>query len=212
MSASSSETNMIEFVSAPEFELGEGSGSTMVYTGTFGNNKVAVKKISNTRRHKEAENEIELLVGFNGHQHVVHYFAFEKHDDIYLVALELCHKNTLKDWIADSKCLPVEIDGLVILRQITDGLDFLHEENIIHRDLKPSNILFKIIGKSILVRIADFGISRLLPSGESSKTVTSYGGTSGWTAAEMLEAKQIYNKTGTWETPEIPKLVSFPTL
>lgn len=124
----STATNKIEFVTAKEFELGTGSGSTVVYKGTFGRVDVAVKKISNYQHHNEAENEIKFLVSGSGHLNIVRYYTYEKHDDVYFLALELCHKNTLKDWIAAPNCLGVDIDSLEILWQTTEGLDFLHEK------------------------------------------------------------------------------------
>ncbi len=170
---------------------------------------VAVKKIPNFRHHNEADNEIKFLLNCKGHPNIVQYHGSEKRGDVYLLALELCHEKTLKDWVKNSNCLNVNIESLEILQKATEGLSFLHEKNIIHRDLKPSNILFSILGKHVFVKLADFGISRLLPPGEVSKTVTSFGGSCGWTAAEMLEAKQIYNESGSWATPGIPKLVIF---
>lgn len=175
--------------------------------GRFGDIPVAVKIIPNYNQHKEALNEIKILLECQGHPHIVIYYASEIKSNQYLLAIELCHNKTLSDWIKDPACLPVQIKGLQILRQTTDGLGFLHDNQIIHRDLKPSNILFSLLHGHAFVKIADFGISRLLPPGKQSQTVTSYGGSNGYIAAEMLEARQLYNKTGTWTSPGAPKLV-----
>lgn len=43
------------------------------------------------------------------------------------------------------------------LRQMLQGLDYLHNNNILHRDLKPQNIL---IDRNRRLYIADFGLSR----------------------------------------------------
>lgn len=43
--------------------------------------------------------------------------------------------------------------------QIIRGVDFLHSKKILHRDLKPANIL--IDNESLVVKLADFGLSRL---------------------------------------------------
>ena len=46
--------------------------------------------------------------------------------------------------------------------QILDGVDWMHVNNIVHRDLKPQNILVSKDGRQI--KIADFGLSRLIGS------------------------------------------------
>eukprot|EP00756_Hemistasia_phaeocysticola_P029624 Hpha_TRINITY_DN16241_c7_g6::TRINITY_DN16241_c7_g6_i1::g.12267::m.12267/K07359/CAMKK2; calcium/calmodulin-dependent protein kinase kinase 2 len=45
------------------------------------------------------------------------------------------------------------------MKQIVDGLQYLHDLNIIHRDIKPENIL---VTKHDIIKIADLGVSRLL--------------------------------------------------
>ena len=44
-----------------------------------------------------------------------------------------------------------------ILKQILNGLAYIHLEGILHRDLKPQNLL---IEKSGIIKLADFGLAR----------------------------------------------------
>ncbi|KAK4392716.1 Cyclin-dependent kinase G-1 [Sesamum angolense] len=48
-----------------------------------------------------------------------------------------------------------------MMKQLFDGVKFLHENGVMHRDLKPSNIL---INKKGEVKIRDFGLSRQFKS------------------------------------------------
>ena len=57
------------------------------------------------------------------------------------------------------------------MRQILEGVAYLHREKILHRDLKSANLLLSATGK---VKIADFGLGRKckLDSRYTSKVVT----------------------------------------
>ena len=55
-----------------------------------------------------------------------------------------------------------------ILYQILDGLKYIHRTNVIHRDLKPANILISC--NDCTVKIADFGLSRMIDESTMMKT------------------------------------------
>jgi serine/threonine protein kinase len=47
-----------------------------------------------------------------------------------------------------------------LFSQMVLGLHYIHQLAVMHRDIKPSNILLKPAGAEIVVKIADFGISK----------------------------------------------------
>ena len=53
-----------------------------------------------------------------------------------------------------------------LLRQILNGLHYLHSLGVVHRDLKLDNLLLKGSGDNVEVKIADFGLSALVRLGE----------------------------------------------
>lgn len=87
---------------------------------------------------------------------------------------------------------------LVLARQICLGLQCAHEGitidgklcPIIHRDIKPSNVLVTSqAGMGELVKILDFGISKLLQ--EDSGQTSSFMGTLAYSSPEQMEGKSL---------------------
>ena len=56
-------------------------------------------------------------------------------------------------------------------RQIAEGLAAAHERNIVHRDVKPDNLFITHDGR---IKILDFGIAKLTPSGDEAGQRTRY--------------------------------------
>ncbi|XP_044155570.1 protein kinase C delta type-like [Bufo gargarizans] len=76
--------------------------------------------------------------------------------------------------------------------ELVCGIQFLHSKGVIHRDLKPENILVAETGH---VKITDFGLALVNMHGD--RTATSYAGTIGYIAPEMLARKE-YNAGVDW--------------
>jgi len=74
--------------------------------------------------------------------------------DLY-IQMELCKHFNLGDIIPSL----TSVDALNIIKEIIQGVKYLHSKNIIHRDIKPKNILFSL--ESNTVKLADFGLSCL---------------------------------------------------
>lgn len=80
-------------------------------------------------------------------------------------------------------------EALTIIPQICEALQYAHEEGIVHRDIKPENMLLNKKGQ---VRIADFGLAKLLdhPATGSTIALTKVGqqmGTPHYMAPEQIE-------------------------
>lgn len=80
-----------------------------------------------------------------------------------------------------------------IIREILQGLSWLHRNNRIHLDIKSSNIL---ISRSGEVKLTDFGISRQLTkdNNEGFNVV----GTPCWMAPELITSKFHDSKADIW--------------
>ncbi|KAK6362097.1 hypothetical protein TWF730_005795 [Orbilia blumenaviensis] len=74
---------------------------------------------------------------------------------ILYIQMEFCDKQTLRDAINKDLYLRPD-DYWQFLRQVLDGLDYIHKKGIIHRDLKPENIF---LSQTNMPRIGDFGLA-----------------------------------------------------
>ncbi len=82
---------------------------------------------------------------------------------------------------------PGPAEALAIMRPLCAGLDFAHSCGILHRDIKPANILLDPSGQ---VKIADFGLAKLLRDDHSAQALTRTGvamGTPHYVAPEQAE-------------------------
>ena len=81
---------------------------------------------------------------------------------------------------------------LIFVRQILEGLAYLHNQGIIHRDIKGANLL---LTKNGVVKLADFGYSIL----NDKNKVNSIVGTACFMAPEVIEQKgNISPKCDIW--------------
>ena len=75
----------------------------------------------------------------------------------------------------------------MVVPKICEALEFAHNEGILHRDIKPENILVDVRGR---VKIADFGIAKLVEDARPGTALTGSGrtlGTPHYMAPEQLE-------------------------
>ena len=78
------------------------------------------------------------------------------------IQMELCDKN-LNDYINERSNIE-ESKNLTFVKQISNGLKYIHQNNIIHRDIKPKNIFIK---NDFQIKIGDFGLSRTIIDGNT---------------------------------------------
>ena len=61
-----------------------------------------------------------------------------------------------------------EAEVVLFMRQICEGVSYLHQNRIVHLDLKPENIVL-VRENSTDIKIIDFGLAREIHEGETVK-------------------------------------------
>ncbi|XP_064789056.1 myosin light chain kinase 3-like [Oncorhynchus masou masou] len=120
-------------------------------------------KMIKARSQKEKDvvkNEIQVMNQLNHANLIQLYAAFESRHDIILV-MEYVDGGELFDRIIDENSNLTELDTVLFIRQICEGLQYMHRMYILHLDLKPENILC-VSRATNKIKIIDFGLARRL--------------------------------------------------
>ncbi len=119
------------------------------------------------------------------HPNIVGVHDFGTAGDYHYFVMEFVDGVTLRHLLATAKTTPRE--ALAIVPQICDALQFAHDRGIVHRDIKPENIL---IDRSGAVKIADFGLAKLVGADVAEFSITGEHdvmGTPHYMAPEQVE-------------------------
>jgi predicted Ser/Thr protein kinase len=128
--------------------------------------------------------EARALARLN-HPHIVAVYDFGQTDGLFYFIMEFVDGANLRELMRARQITPKE--ALAIVPRICEALQFAHDEGIMHRDIKPENIL---IDKKGRVKIADFGLAKLLGRDAADLSLTQAGmsvGTPRYMAPEQME-------------------------
>jgi len=119
------------------------------------------------------------------HPNIVTVYDFGESGGLYYFIMEYVDGANLRQMM-QAKQLTAQ-QALAIVPKICDALQFAHEEGVMHRDIKPENILLDKKGR---VKIADFGLAKLLRREQADHTLTMSGmtlGTPRYMAPEQMD-------------------------
>ena len=140
--------------------------------------------ISQTRDQFKREATVLARLDHPNLPKVSDFFSDEERD--YLV-MDYVPGKDLRELMLESKKKGVYLSEREVLNwasQISDGLIYLHEQTpiILHRDIKPSNIKLTPNG---IIKLVDFGLVKILVSGEKTITVVHGHGSAYYTPLEQ---------------------------
>ncbi|XP_009863843.1 PREDICTED: myosin light chain kinase 3-like [Apaloderma vittatum] len=122
--------------------------------------KLAAKiiKASGPKQKDEVKNEINVMNQLNHVNLIQLYDAFESKNNIVLV-MEYVEGGELFDRIIDENYNLTEMDTILFMKHICEGIQYMHQMYILHLDLKPENILC-VNRAANQIKIIDFGLAR----------------------------------------------------
>lgn len=179
-------------------ELGTGAFS-VVQLAVHKKSKVerAVKVIDKEKVGKEKkemlDREVAILKSIQHPGIVSVVEIYETPRYLYLV-MELATGGELFDAIV-KRGMYSEKDAAAIVRQIAEACAYLHSKGIVHRDLKPENLLLSDKTPQARVKIADFGLSKVM---ETSTVLQTACGTPGYVAPEVLMGEGYNQEVDVW--------------
>lgn len=105
--------------------------------------------------------EIDILRAVGHHPHIVNLIdQFEDSSKCYIV-MELCSGGDLFSQIVEHGKYS-EAQAVRACKQLASALQWIHSKGVTHRDLKPENILLTSNSIDADLKVADFGLSKLL--------------------------------------------------
>eukprot|EP01031_Cornospumella_fuschlensis_P025003 gene25003-30203_t len=137
-------------------------------------------EIRNGKQRELAVSEAEMLKDIMekvSHKNILTIEKVFQVGSKFFLVFPLCTGGELYEHIVKRGTF-TERDAAYVLKDICSGLHALHTHNILHLDIKPENILFDKEGQGGVLKITDFGLSRMFPPSSAATATLPPSGTS----------------------------------
>jgi tRNA A-37 threonylcarbamoyl transferase component Bud32 len=138
--------------------------------------KILNKEFSEDKEALERFQQEAKIAGTIGHINICEVLDFgtTAEGQPFLV-MEYLEGESVASMLETRKALPLNV-AFAIIKQVLDALEEVHGRGIVHRDLKPENIILTTIrGHGMVVKLLDFGISKVMKAHTESMRLTKTG-------------------------------------
>uniref|UniRef100_A0A3B4U1W3 non-specific serine/threonine protein kinase n=1 Tax=Seriola dumerili TaxID=41447 RepID=A0A3B4U1W3_SERDU len=145
-------------------------------------------------RREEIEREVGILQELQHTNVVALHDVYENRTDVVLI-LELVSGGELFDFLAQKESLSEE-EATQFIKQVLDGVQYLHSKRIAHFDLKPENIM--LLDRNVTlprIKLIDFGLAHKIEAGADFKNIF---GTPEFVAPEIVNYEQLGLEADMW--------------
>src|SRR5437016_7095709 len=161
-------------------ELGRGGMGTVYLAEQPGlGREVAIKELIQSADPTSLRRFLQeaQVMARTSHPNLVQVHDIELQGNVNYLVLAFVRGRSLRDWMNQGPIPPPQV--FAVMHGVLQALDYAHRHAVVHRDMKPENVLISDEG---MVKVADFGIARLMDD-------TGVGGTA--TKTGMTDRKSV---------------------
>ncbi|CAD8106261.1 unnamed protein product [Paramecium sonneborni] len=174
-------------------KIGQGSFGKVYKAIDLTDKTICAVKVISKIIYNSTTPEQDIYMQLN-HPNIVRCKRISENKKCYYIIMEYMEGGTLAQKIKDKQLN--EQEAAIIMKQILEGVNYLHDRSIIHRDIKPENIM--LTGTN--VKIADFGLSFRFSTTEGNfhKLLNKKCGTIIYMAPEQFTEKYYSKQVDVW--------------
>ncbi|MCW8932477.1 MAG: protein kinase family protein [Gammaproteobacteria bacterium] len=144
--------------------IGEGSyAQVFKYSDKFYLKKFALKRAKNNLSAKELERfkrEYSQMSTMNS-PYILEVYGYNDKNNEYIMEYM---DASLNDYVVSNNTKLSFQKRVKLGLQIIKAFSYIHSKGVLHRDVSPKNILLKVYDDTIVVKIADFGLVKIINS------------------------------------------------